>query len=85
MFFYGPTQETPCSQGVSCVGIVPTGELEGREDLPAASVALSAIVPTGELEGREDKSVGEDESEKIVPTGELEGREDLTLFWMIVG
>ena len=34
--------------------IVPTGELEGREDWEQRVVQDRLIVPTGELEGRED-------------------------------
>ena len=36
--------------------IVPTGELEGRQDRGALDGADIAIVPTGELEGRQDSS-----------------------------
>ena len=35
--------------------IVPTGELEGRQDVKETYVLNHLIVPTGELEGRQDK------------------------------
>ena len=56
--------------------IVPTGELEGREDCALSAPTSSKIVPTGELEGREDPCVCGVSLHTIVPTGELEGRED---------
>ena len=34
--------------------IVPTGELEGRQDIVTLDNSVAAIVPTGELEGRQD-------------------------------
>ena len=34
--------------------IVPTGELDGRQDLRPLLLCVSMIVPTGELDGRQD-------------------------------
>ena len=49
------TKKAPVHRGFLGTGIVPTGELEGREDsLPNLS-PCHYIVPTGELEGREDR------------------------------
>ena len=56
--------------------IVPTGELEGRQDKGFVLNDEMLIVPTGELEGRQDKAMGFVVSTNIVPTGELEGRQD---------
>ena len=36
------------------MGIVPTGELEGRQDAELVGGIDEPIVPTGELEGRQD-------------------------------
>ena len=36
------------------ISIVPTGELEGRQDHKPHDAILAFIVPTGELEGRQD-------------------------------
>ena len=70
------TKKAPVRRGFLGSGIVPTGELEGREDLLTAVTVLSTIVPTGELEGREDLISTLMAAIAIVPTGELEGRED---------
>ena len=48
------TKKAPAHRGFLGSGIVPTGELEGREDIGRAGGANGNIVPTGELEGRED-------------------------------
>ena len=40
---------------VSTGFIVPTGELEGRQDSIARLDDAGLIVPTGELEGRQDR------------------------------
>ena len=48
------TKKAPVHRGFLGTGIVPTGELEGREDPRVRRVARRRIVPTGELEGRED-------------------------------
>ena len=56
--------------------IVPTGELEGRQDEPIRRMLVQPIVPTGELEGRQDHGLVDDAQKLIVPTGELEGRQD---------
>ena len=55
-FFIDKPKKAPGNRGFLGFGIVPTGELEGRQDarfLPFLSVL---IVPTGELEGRQDFS-----------------------------
>ena len=49
------TKKAPVHRGFLGTGIVPTGELEGREDAIPAGVVGGLIVPTGELEGREDR------------------------------
>ena len=46
--------KTLLSRTVSMVPIVPTGELEGRQDLMVLASMVAYIVPTGELEGRQD-------------------------------
>ena len=48
------TKKAPVHRGFLGTGIVPTGELEGREDWDGWDGYDAAIVPTGELEGRED-------------------------------
>ena len=72
------TKKAPVHRGFLGTGIVPTGELEGREDCLGTLRPMVLIVPTGELEGREDSPVCVVPTVTIVPTGELEGREDLT-------
>ena len=37
--------------------IVPTGELEGRQDVQLCAMKSPLIVPTGELEGRQDRAM----------------------------
>ena len=59
--------------------IVPTGELEGRQDVWLSASVSILIVPTGELEGRQDPPYSVPGTKTIVPTGELEGRQDLCL------
>ena len=70
------TKKAPVRRGFLGSGIVPTGELEGREDCADILGAFVSIVPTGELEGREDCEGEVGGVDGIVPTGELEGRED---------
>ena len=48
------TKKAPVHRGFLGSGIVPTGELEGREDEGRGRRLDVVIVPTGELEGRED-------------------------------
>ena len=48
------TKKAPARRGFLGSGIVPTGELEGREDTVVTVAGVGIIVPTGELEGRED-------------------------------
>ena len=48
------TKKAPVHRGFLGTGIVPTGELEGREDEQSIDGNHDRIVPTGELEGRED-------------------------------
>ena len=55
--------------------IVPTGELEGRQDAEGLGEVEEGIVPTGELEGRQDRRERTSPTTFIVPTGELEGRQ----------
>ena len=57
--------------------IVPTGELDGRQDLLIARSSSAIIVPTGELDGRQDPEGKGKTKKSIVPTGELDGRQDL--------
>ena len=70
------TKKAPVHRGFLGSGIVPTGELEDREDHRVAAQAPRLIVPTGELEDREDSLPIADGPKTIVPTGELEDRED---------
>lgn len=65
------TKKAPAHRGFLGSGIVPTGELEGREDRDGLGVRASCIVPTGELEGREDLVLEAADLGDIVPTGEL--------------
>ena len=48
------TKKAPVHRGFLGTGIVPTGELEGREDCGRLAGEAVVIVPTGGLEGRED-------------------------------
>lgn len=48
------TKKAPVRRGFLGTGIVPTGELEGREDLELHEETFVEIVPTEGLGGRED-------------------------------
>ena len=54
IFISNESKKAPVHRGFLGVGIVPTGELEGRQDNRSTHEVLNAIVPTGELEGRQD-------------------------------
>ena len=70
------TRKSPRQRDFSSLGIVPTGELEGRQDRTNSLMIGVGIVPTGELEGRQDYLRKLNDKKCIVPTGELEGRQD---------
>ena len=76
IFISAQTKTPPARRGCFGLGIVPTGELEGRQDSTVINRGSVFIVPTGELEGRQDGSVFTCGLLRIVPTGELEGRQD---------
>ena len=75
-FFIDKPKKAPGNRGFLGFGIVPTGELEGRQDCFGVCAYRLLIVPTGELEGRQDNSDWLGPLVVIVPTGELEGRQD---------
>ena len=77
IFIHQVTRKAPVQRGFSSLGIVSTGELEGRQDLGEAWMRSTTIVSTGELEGRQDINEAADLTDYIVSTGELEGRQDL--------
>ena len=54
ILFLAQTKTPPARRGCFGLGIVPTGELEGRQDCIPQLVRDKLIVPTGELEGRQD-------------------------------
>ena len=68
----------PARLGRHCVrrgdASVPTGESEGRQDMPLREKAMPLSVPTGESEGRQDDRRSLRVSAMSVPTGESEGR-----------
>ena len=74
--------KTATCAGLATFSIVPTGELEGRQDFRVPGEMMDAIVPTGELEGRQDDAMTHIAGLTIVPTGELEGRQDSLIVWM---
>ncbi|WP_418825245.1 hypothetical protein, partial [Paratractidigestivibacter faecalis] len=76
IFISTQTKTPPARRGCFGLGIVPTGELEGRQDRQKREIDPSWIVPTGELEGRQDPASRGPLRLSIVPTGELEGRQD---------
>ena len=55
IFISNESKKAPVHRGFLGVGIVPTGELEGRQDYIARLDDAGLIVPTGELEGRQDR------------------------------
>ena len=58
IFISNESKKAPAHRGFLGVGIVPTGELEGRQDSARHALPPSSIVPTGELEGRQDPDDG---------------------------
>ena len=70
------TKTPPDHRGCFGLAIVPTGELDGRQDENIADLMCLNIVPTGELDGRQDLMVSRPSFIAIVPTGELDGRQD---------
>ena len=54
IFISNESKKAPVHRGFLGVGIVPTGELEGLQDVGDDGLVHRAIVPTGELEGRQD-------------------------------
>ena len=54
ILFLAQTKTPPARRGCFGLGIVPTGELEGRQDNGSIATLSITIVPTGELEGRQD-------------------------------
>ena len=54
IFISNESKKAPVHRGFLGVGIVPTGELEGRQDMLNQLGRVLRIVPTGELEGRQD-------------------------------
>ena len=54
IFISNESKKAPVHRGFLGVGIVPTGELEGRQDRSVLLDRPAGIVPTGELEGRQD-------------------------------
>ena len=76
IFISAQAKTPPVHRGCFGLGIVPTGELEGRQDSESIASSSDFIVPTGELEGRQDCGAFDIDGTSIVPTGELEGRQD---------
>ena len=70
------TKTPPDHRGCFGLAIVPTGELDGRQDGWLGHLSGADIVPTGELDGRQDSRCMCHHAEQIVPTGELDGRQD---------
>ena len=54
IFISSETKTPPVHRGCFGFAIVPTGELEGRQDGDFLDIPNMIIVPTGELEGRQD-------------------------------
>ena len=83
IFIHEVTKKAPVQRGFFSLGIVSTGELEGRQDDHDVHLVGERIVSTGELEGRQDLQRHCTNMSSIVSTGELEGRQDGSGCWAV--